>query len=292
MNRLRVNRRPLLQVADFSRRHKVFSEELATWNAAVTVRHEAENLPTAPSDDRLRMALLQSVYQYCRLVTFSSGLQRIVQAGKLKDDMTFLPGCLQAASAVINCVMDRVLPTGFIRYSPEFVFALSAYGTAVLIKCLRPEFSCKVDGRQEARITELVKRLLKTLDSDQLGMDSQSTPRHCYAKFLEQVLTSRIMERQKKQSVQKLGPSSFSETYEESKHPSTPTVPSRQPEMPSPDVKVMNQFSLPPSDPAFFQAWNMMESQQLPGTMNSLLGFSENQIPANFLSFEDQSWFM
>lgn len=32
------------------------------------------------------------MYQYCRLVTYSTGLQRVVQAGKLKDDVTFLPG--------------------------------------------------------------------------------------------------------------------------------------------------------------------------------------------------------
>lgn len=42
--------------------------------------------------------------------------------------------CLHAASAVVNCVVELILPTGFIRYSPEYVFALSAFGTAILTK--------------------------------------------------------------------------------------------------------------------------------------------------------------
>ena len=108
---------------------------------------------------------------------------------------------------MINCVVERILPTGFIRYSPEHVFALSAFGTAMLAKCLRPEFAGKLDARQEARITEIVKRLTNALDSDQVGVDDQATPRRSYARFLDQVLTSCVSEKQKKKTMQKEGTS-------------------------------------------------------------------------------------
>jgi hypothetical protein len=45
-----------------------------------------------------------------------------------------LAQCLSAASAIINCVIDRILPSEAIRYCPEYYFALSAFGTAVLMK--------------------------------------------------------------------------------------------------------------------------------------------------------------
>ena len=102
------------------------------------------------------------MHHYCRLVTFSLGLQRVVQAGKLKEDATFFAGvgtarrtsvqstdkplqCLSAASAIINCVVDRILPSELIRYCPEYYFALSAFGTAVLIRVRIASISANID---------------------------------------------------------------------------------------------------------------------------------------------------
>lgn len=99
------------------------------------------------------------------------------------------------------------------------------------------------------------------------------------------------MERQKK-AAQEMDKACLSQKSDEQQQLKTPTFPALQFEPFSPDVKVMNQFSLPPNDPAFLQAWDMMENQQMTGAMTSLLGFSENQVPASFMSFDDQSWFM
>ncbi|KAI0686308.1 hypothetical protein BC835DRAFT_1420504 [Cytidiella melzeri] len=282
-------------LSDFKIRHKVMSGELDAWNEVFLARCAAEHLPTAPEDDRLRMALVQSMYQYCRLVSFSTGLQRVVQAGKLKDDVTFLPGCLSAASAIINCVVDRILPSESIRYCPEYYFALSAFATAVLVKCLRPEFATKIDNRQEARIIDLVKRLLKTLDSGPLDPNGQPTPRHCFARFLEKVLTSRITSRQKRHSAD-LGVQPQSSPLKSEISPPPPQTTDVFPPMPDPlpvpTDRVVNQFSLHPSDPAFLQAWSLMENQEMPGTMESLLGFQDSQFPSDFMAFQDQSWLM
>ncbi|EKM52424.1 uncharacterized protein PHACADRAFT_30944 [Phanerochaete carnosa HHB-10118-sp] len=128
---------------DLPNAHRVFSDELRSWNQVATDRCARELSPTASREDRLRMGLMISVYEYCRLVTFSVGLQEILKQGKLQEDTVFFAGvsflpydtlCLHAASAVVNCVVERILPTGFIRYSPEYVFALSAFGAAILTK--------------------------------------------------------------------------------------------------------------------------------------------------------------
>ena len=101
--------------------------------------------------------LVARCYQHCRLVTFSAGLHQVMKLNKVKEDEVFFAGvshppsrssrrsvptdmsrsyrqCLHAGSAIINCVIERILPTGFLRYSPEHVFALSAFATAVLMK--------------------------------------------------------------------------------------------------------------------------------------------------------------
>ena len=44
------------------------------------------------------------------------------------------PQCLQAASAIINVMIEQFVPTGFIRYVPELVFAQTAFASAVLLK--------------------------------------------------------------------------------------------------------------------------------------------------------------
>lgn len=167
----------------------------------------------------------------------------------------------------------------------------------VFLQCLRPEFSCKVNAQQESRIINLVQRLLKTLDPGPLDPNKQPTPRHCFAKFLEQVLTSRIPGRKKSPS---------SGTHRCRPPPAKP-IPQPDLQQPVADVfsfhhfheqpamstdSIVNQFSLPPGDPAFLQAWSFMESQQTPCTMESLLGASDSSLSPDFMAFQDQSWFM
>jgi hypothetical protein len=53
-----------------------------------------------------------------------------------------------------------------------------------------------------------------------------------------------------------------------------------------------NQLSLPPSDPAFLQAWNFMENQQMACSMESMFVMSDNSLSSDFTMFQDQSWFM
>ncbi|PSS11025.1 hypothetical protein PHLCEN_2v3321 [Hermanssonia centrifuga] len=277
------------QETDLLTTHKVFAEELNAWKNTAMQRCAPEHASKDP-DDCLRMALMHSVYQYCRLVTFSAGLQQVMKRGKLKEDEVFFTGCLHAGSAVVNCVIDRILPTGFIRYSPEHVFALSAFGTAILMKCLRPEFASKLDGRQEARIFDLIKRLLKSMDPEQLTTDDQVTPRRCYAKFLQQLLTSRMVEREQHRMASQ--PTMAQDQYFGEDHQEY--IPDQVEQMHiSP---VLEQKTLQSMDPQlvnvpFTNPWDPT-SNQTPNAMNALLGFSESEYMPTFMAFPDQTWFM
>lgn len=237
---------------------------------------------------------MTSVYEYCRLITYSVGLQEVMKQGKLKDDTMFFAGCLHAASAVVNCVVERILPTGFIRFSPEQVFALSAYGAAMLTKCLRPEFSCKLDQRQETRVVELIKRLAQAMDATDVGADD-STPRRRFSRFLQQLVASRIWERRhagsdacgqpQAEAGAGPGPSQYVPALAPSVGPQGPMGPAqaqlRPPHLELPD----HNMHLPPN-------WDAQTVH--PDQMQSLFTFSEQDIIPNFMTFPDQTstWFM
>ncbi|KAJ3537444.1 hypothetical protein NM688_g6690 [Phlebia brevispora] len=269
-----------LNEADLIATHKVFAEELAAWETAAAT-HCAADEASKDTDDRLRMGLLHSVYQYCRLVTFSAGLHQVMKVNKLKEDKIFFAGCLHAGSAVINCVIERILPTGFIRYSPDHVFALSTFATAVLMKCLRPEFAHKLGPVQEDRIIDLVKRLLKCVDMDQNDTDDQSTPRRCYAKFLQQLLTSRMMERESERAAS-----------DSIQFPEAPVQVAITPCPPAVQDTKLEEMIPHTHDMPFLTSWEPPTLPD-PSNTNPLLAFNETEYMQNFMaSFPDQPWFM
>lgn len=157
---------------------------------------------------------------------------------------------------------------------------------------MRPEFSSKLDGRQEARITDLVKRLTKALDSDEVGTDDQATPRRSYGRFLDQILTSCLTERQKT-TTQKVESSRVSRSSQDTTFPITPSSSPSLMQPPMPEIKMTDEFILPPTEPTFMQPWDMMDmNPQIPANMNSMLCFQDNQLPPGFMSWPDHSWFM
>lgn len=160
-----------------------------------------------------------------------------------------------------------------------------------LPQCLRREFSCKIDARQEARIIELIQRLLKSLSAVPMDHNDQPTPRHCFAKFLEQVLISRTASRQKSSSELACSARSTPKMEEQSQNQHATFTAMSEP-LPELHDKPANQFVLHPSDPAFLQAWSFIDNQPMPSSMETLFGFSNSQPTPDFMNFQDQSWFM
>ncbi|KAI0791090.1 hypothetical protein C8Q75DRAFT_816566 [Abortiporus biennis] len=279
--------------------HKVIGDELTAWLTTATERCERD--PVRDARHTMQMALMQSVYQYCRLVTFSAGLQQVMKAGTLNDDTIFFAGCLHAASAVLNLMMDGLMPTGLMENSPEQVYALTAFATVVLLKCLRPEFSSKIDRIQEDRIVALVKRLLQTLNDADQREDSEEKDQHTtkrYAGFLQHILVPHIAEleaRRKKSSIstfsQIQGPE---EEQEGGGGKSSSSSGSSLSALPQVKVTPPSEQPLLPMDFEFVpesNSWDSMFSNQDATPIPPILGFSDSDYLASMMSFTDQSWY-
>lgn len=222
---------------------------------------------------------------------------------------------------MINCVVERILPTGFIRYSPEHVFALSAFGTAMLAKCLRPEFAGKLDARQEARIVALIKRLLQAIDAGDADADhaaaaadgsaesgadrEQSTPRKRYGRFLQQLVASRVLERKKRRAAAAAahGGSAEGHEHEHAREEVSPVTPPH-PQMHAQHehahtyahshAKAPQDVAMPDADlAAFAHAWDphALHPEQ------ALFAFEEAELMPAFMAFPEHDagsgqWFM
>ncbi|THH32188.1 hypothetical protein EUX98_g1983 [Antrodiella citrinella] len=183
----------LREHCDLMTLHNIADAELNGWKRAAEERCSQVN----PREDQvgraLQLSLVYSVFYYCRLVTFSVGLQQVIKQRALREDDIFFAGCLNAAYSVLEIMLNDLIPSGLIRCAPEHTFTLSAFATAVLIKFLRPQFASKLNHIQEDRIIDLVKRLLDALDAERQGLDEQHASRR-YARFLKNLLKPHIEE--------------------------------------------------------------------------------------------------
>lgn len=151
-------------------------------------------------------------------------------------------------------------------------------------QCLRPEFSSKLLPSQETRILDLINGLIHALDEEQAQSEDQATPRRSYAKFLSQLLTARLMGRER----------------DTVKSPENVTCPPPTPELaagPAHAVPVAvesKSLDLLGSDVdlSFMNAWDAHNSQHAVQTTSTLLGFSETEYMQAFMAFPDQTWFM
>jgi len=185
-------------------------------------------------------------------------------------------------------MMDGLIPTGLMRNSPEQVYALTAFATVVLLKCLRPEFSPKLDRIQEDRIIKLVKRLLITLTSDQeaSGDTDQHTTRR-YARFLQHILGPHIAELEARR---KNPPANV----DQDRLPEVATASSSSSALPPVKMSPPPEDLLPPMEfgmPLGPEDWAPMFSNQDATPIPPILGFSDSDYLAAMMSFSDQSWF-
>lgn len=133
-----------------------------------------------------RCKLLPFLVNYSRLVMYSFGFQHAFQRGMESNDQVFLEKCFDAATAVIEHVVEVLAPSGFMRSSPDGHFVFASFASAFLLKLLRPEFAQFLTHKMEDEIFESISRLITTLQ--ELAIDERHTP-HLYARFLASLLT-------------------------------------------------------------------------------------------------------
>ncbi|KAI9450175.1 hypothetical protein F5148DRAFT_1370891 [Russula earlei] len=71
---------------------------------------------------------------YARLVMFSFGFQNAFQRGLEADDEVFFARSLESAKTVVTVLVDSLVPTGYIRFSPDGYFVFAAFASACMLK--------------------------------------------------------------------------------------------------------------------------------------------------------------
>ncbi|KAF5391201.1 hypothetical protein D9757_003162 [Collybiopsis confluens] len=125
---------------------------------------------------------------YSRLVMFSFGFQQAYQRGIQSGDDLFFTKCLEAAKSVLHNMVDKLAPSGYLRYSADGHFIFASFASAFLLKLLRPEFSQLLSKEEENEIFNLIGRLIQTLSSSAIAIDDRHIPK-LYARFLAGLLS-------------------------------------------------------------------------------------------------------
>jgi len=170
--------------ADFYSITMHHDDQLRAFQAEAATRFEQDS---AKDDGSVfRTKLLPFYVNYSRLVMFSFGFQHAVQKGLLREDV-FFQRCFEAACGCITTMVDRLAPTGYLRFAPDAHFVFASFASAFLLKLLRPDFRGIVSPSQEQHILSLVARFIKVLGSDEIAVDDRHTPK-LYSRFLAGLL--------------------------------------------------------------------------------------------------------
>ena len=170
---------------------------------------------------------------------------------------------------------------------------------------MKAEYSGKLDSRQESRIVELIQRLLRAIASDHAHAE-QPTPRRRFVCFLEQLVATRVLDRQKRRAQCHAARSDPDQASGPVQAPSAPTVDSdASPAVPEPahpqgptvahaqDKTPQQPFDLAMHDMAYIPDWEVPHPIQ-PDQMQPFFGFTEAELMPTFMAFPEQtsSWFM
>ncbi|KAF5391352.1 hypothetical protein D9757_002023 [Collybiopsis confluens] len=122
----------------------------------------------------LRLVILAVGFQH----TFKSGISR--QSGVLKNS-------IEAAMTVIQIMVERLYPTGHLKYAMEANFLYVSFSAAYLLNLIRPKLLPLLDENTQEEITLTVKRLIEVLGSSDVALDGRHTPA-VYSRFLVNLL--------------------------------------------------------------------------------------------------------
>lgn len=172
---------------DFRQVTKEHDKKLEDFEAEWT-RRFAEGSKADDPGCAFRCSLMPFMISYSRLVMFSFGFEQAFRRGISERDGYFFSKSAEAAKNVVECLIDKLVPSGYIRYSPDGHFVFASFASAFLLKLLRPEFSALMKKDQESETFELIGRLIQTLSSTKIAVDDRHTPK-LYARFLAGLLS-------------------------------------------------------------------------------------------------------
>lgn len=128
----------------------------------------------------------QMITAYLRLVVLAVGFQYAVKSGVSRDSEIFKQS-VDAARSVIQITVERLYPTGHLRYAMEANFLYVSFAAAYLVNLLRPRFLPLLDEDTQEDIIYSVRRLIAVLGSKEVALDGRHTPA-LHSRFLTSLL--------------------------------------------------------------------------------------------------------
>ncbi|KAK0483556.1 fungal-specific transcription factor domain-containing protein [Armillaria novae-zelandiae] len=127
---------------------------------------------------------------YLRLVVLAVGFQHAAKSGLSRDSEVLLRS-IDAARSVIQITVERLYPTGHLRYAMEANFVYVSFAAAYLVNLLRAKFLSLLSQEVQEEIIYSVNRLIKVLASDQVALDERHTPA-LYSRFLAKLMAKNV----------------------------------------------------------------------------------------------------
>ncbi|KAJ7905417.1 fungal-specific transcription factor domain-containing protein [Mycena olivaceomarginata] len=128
----------------------------------------------------------QMITAYLRLVILADGFQHATKRG-LSRDSDILRLSIDAARTVIQIALNRLYPTGNLKFAMEANWLYISFASAFLVNLLRPRFLPLVKEDTQRDIVCLVSKLIDVLGSDSIALDGRHTPA-LYSRFLSSLL--------------------------------------------------------------------------------------------------------
>ncbi|KAJ7046707.1 hypothetical protein C8F04DRAFT_206845 [Mycena alexandri] len=157
--------------------------ELAHWIPRIDRDHIIHPLPIC----LYRANTTQMITAYLRLLILADGFQHATKRG-LSRDSDILRLSIDAARTVIQIALDRLYPTGNLKFAMEANWVYISFASAFLVNLLRPRFLPLLREDTQQDIVRLVTRLISVLASADVALDGRHTPA-LYSRFLSSLLS-------------------------------------------------------------------------------------------------------
>ncbi|KAG7452580.1 uncharacterized protein BT62DRAFT_977217 [Guyanagaster necrorhizus] len=132
----------------------------------------------------------RKITAYLRLVVLAVGFQHAAKSG-LSRDSEVLTRSIDAARSVIQITVERLYPTGHLRYAMEANFVYVSFAAAYLVNLLRAKFLPLLSQEVQEEIIYSVNKLIRVLASDKVALDGRHTPA-LYSRFLANLMARNV----------------------------------------------------------------------------------------------------
>ncbi|KAJ4488126.1 fungal-specific transcription factor domain-containing protein [Lentinula aciculospora] len=129
----------------------------------------------------------EMITAYLRLVILAAGFQDAFKSG-ISRESGIHKRSIDAARTVIEIMVERLYPTGYLKYAMEANFLYVSFSAAYLLNLLRPKLLPLLDENTQAEIVLTVERLIGVLGSEDVALDGRHTPA-LYSRFLVNLLS-------------------------------------------------------------------------------------------------------